>query len=115
MNTADKIAEILSELQNSDASKERTKKRRRKEATWKYSIRKKARNAGKECASSRNTVIRARQIKMPCNDTCKLKCFEKFSPEERQSILRAFWDKKVDYDRKRQFVATNIDILPVAK
>nr|CAH7726499.1 unnamed protein product [Callosobruchus chinensis] len=91
------------------------RKRTRNEAQWKANKRKRARTSGEEYTSSRRTVIRARRLKPCCKETCKLRCFEVFSNEDRQNILQSFWNKDVDYDRKRQFVASCIDEIPVQR
>lgn len=108
--------EELNEDENTQKTKNRQgRKRTRNESEWKGNKRKKARTSGQEYTSSRNTKIRARQLKGCCKETCKLKCFKVFSNEERQNILQSFWNKDVDYDRKRQFVASCVDETPVQR
>ncbi|CAG9836254.1 unnamed protein product [Diabrotica balteata] len=116
-NTSNTAADELTQLQDNppDSKQNKGRKRIRNAAQWKCNIRKRARTSGEEYLSSRKTIVRARRLKSPCKTTCKLKCFEIFSHEDRESIIKHFWNDDIDYDRKRQFVASNVEQIPIQR
>ncbi|GFO44602.1 LOW QUALITY PROTEIN: scavenger receptor sr-c-like protein [Plakobranchus ocellatus] len=69
----------------------RGRKRHRNEMEWKRTVRKRLRNSEKSYVSSRGKAILAKAMKPPCIESCALKCTQKFSEEERQSIFEDFW------------------------
>ncbi|XP_046967228.1 broad-complex core protein isoforms 1/2/3/4/5-like isoform X1 [Vanessa cardui] len=67
------------------------RKRQRRPDGWKDVKRKYLKNLGKEYLS-RNGVLRdAKSLKDPCPATCRLRCSEKINAQEREHILKSFW------------------------
>ncbi|GBL86452.1 hypothetical protein AVEN_164607-1 [Araneus ventricosus] len=66
-----------------------SRKRMKKEITWKKVEAKKKRNSGEEYVSRHtNVVVPARQIGEPCS--CQ--CFSKIGQDNVQQIFNAFWE-----------------------
>lgn len=80
-------------IAENDITIKRTKKRKCNRLLWKKNSAKIARNSGKEYVSSSKSarVIKAREMKAPCGDTCKLKCNSRVSAESRQYIFENYW------------------------
>lgn len=74
-----------------DVTMTKGRKRLRQPENWKQNKAKKLRNLGKAYINSKNTITKARQLKPPCNDTCKLRCISKINPVQRQSIFDTYW------------------------
>lgn len=49
--------------------------------------------------------VKAKQIKIPSNDRCKLKCTTKLSEEKREAIFRFYWNL-ADISKQRAFLLT---------
>lgn len=69
------------------------KKRERKEENWKKNVLKKLKISGKEYEShtSHKRMVKAKKIKPPCKETCKLQCRLKLTEEEREAIFNSYW------------------------
>ncbi|XP_075155322.1 uncharacterized protein LOC142228711 [Haematobia irritans] len=87
-----------------------TKKRKRKEETWKKNVLKTARNSGKsyESHTPDKKVRCERKIKPPCLESCKLKCTTKLNEEERKTIFSNFWNL-ANLEKQRQYIANNTE------
>ncbi|CAH2085722.1 unnamed protein product [Euphydryas editha] len=48
-------------------------------------------------------------IKIPCSSTCRLKCFEKFTSQQREHIFNAFW-KLDDYRKQCDFITKYVKV-----
>lgn len=82
-----------------------TRKRKRNSSNWTRNIRKSLKTQGKAyTAVSGNKIIPAKQVKAAC--TCKQKCYEKITPEERQLVFTSFY--KLSSSGQNQFVANSI-------
>lgn len=82
------------QLENRDIeNKPRSRKRKRDPSMWIKNAAKKARNCGQQYISTSKSkkIIKARTMKEPCNNTCKLKCASKFTEEARINIFESFW------------------------
>ncbi|GFO11281.1 hypothetical protein PoB_003778600 [Plakobranchus ocellatus] len=86
----------------------RGRKRHRNEMEWKRTVRKRFRNSGKSYVSSRGKAILAKAMKPPCVESCALKCTQKFSEEERQSIFEDFW-RQGDKREQQHFIVRHTE------
>ncbi|XP_046684652.1 uncharacterized protein LOC124370411 [Homalodisca vitripennis] len=91
------------------------KKRVRNENKWKKCVRKQLRVSGKNYLSAKGAEIKARSLKSPCKSTCRLKCYQRFTKDQREGIFSDFWREDRDWDSKRQFVVSCISSKPVAR
>ena len=48
-------------------------------------------------------------MKLPCPNSCKKKCYLKYTEEERQTFFESYW-KTGDSQKQKQFVANNITV-----
>ncbi|CAG9840194.1 unnamed protein product [Diabrotica balteata] len=69
------------------------RKRERKEENWKKNVLQKLKISGKEYQShtSHKKVVKAKKIKPPCKEKCKLQCRLKLTQEEREAIFNSYW------------------------
>lgn len=74
-----------------DITKTKGRKRTRQPENWKQVKAKKLRNLGKTYINSKNKITKARQLKPPCKDTCKLRCSTKINSVQRQTIFDTYW------------------------
>ncbi|XP_037876440.1 uncharacterized protein LOC119630598 [Bombyx mori] len=87
------------------------RKRTRQPENWKQTKSKILRNSGKSYINSKNTITKARQLKPPCKDTCRLRCFTKINSVQRQNIFDTYWGIG-DIHNQRSFIwscLTNIE------
>lgn len=84
------------ELEDGDVTGnlKRSRKRKRNEFNWLGNKRKVARANGTEYVTKKGVVVSAKSLKPPCS--CRRKCFEKFSEEERLYLFQDFY--KLDYN-----------------
>lgn len=75
------------------------------EGKWKQNTAKRLRNLGKGYESYSGTKVNPRQMKPPCTEKCKLKCFAKITEEDRQQIFLAYWELG-DLQKQRYFIAS---------
>ncbi|KAJ8911241.1 hypothetical protein NQ315_012228 [Exocentrus adspersus] len=87
------------------------KTRKRNPIVWKKNIRKKKRAAGLEYLSSKNKIIPKKEIKEACREGCR----KKITINERLSIHTQFYNKDLDINQKRQFIASCIEEVPVER
>lgn len=86
------------------------RKRKRNPTSWNSNIRKQKRISGAEYLSKNKTLITAKSIGSPCQDTCRYKCNIKIPQEVRQVIFKKFWSPFKTIDHKRQFVASSVEL-----
>lgn len=91
------------------------KKRVRNPVNWQKNIRKRKILSGERYVNAKGKLTEGRPLKPPCGDTCRLKCSERFTCEERLNIHSEFWKSNRTWDLKRQFVASCIKSKPVAR
>lgn len=65
--------------------------------------------------SSKNKIISKKEIKEPCQEGCRKKCTKKITTDERLSIHTQFYNKNLDINQKRQFIASCIEEVPVER
>ncbi|KAF6205750.1 hypothetical protein GE061_019923 [Apolygus lucorum] len=77
-----------------DSTKKKPKKVTPQPERWKCNVRKRKRNRGEPYACGKigeETVKRARMMREPCGNKCRLKCEQKFSYAQRKAIFDRFW------------------------
>ncbi|XP_074033291.1 uncharacterized protein [Leptinotarsa decemlineata] len=98
----------LQEIENGSTTKvKRIKKRKRNEPQWKKTAAKSARNSGVEYVSSSKSkkVIRAREMKPPCKESCRLNCRTKITEESHKNIFANYWALG-DSQRQRDYLSS---------
>ena len=71
----------------------RSRKRKRQPENWKQNIRKRKRQAGSEYIDSKGETKRKKEMKLSqkdCNGSCKFKCSNKYSENDRKMFLISF-------------------------
>lgn len=81
----------------------KSRKRKRNEKGWKRNVAKERRMHGEPYVSSRGKVVPGINMKAPCPVTCRQKCSERLSHEERLLIFRRYIELS-SYERKRDFI-----------
>lgn len=67
------------------------------------------RNSGQEYTSAKSKKLkRAKAIRPPCGEKCRLKCPEKISEELRGSIFSAFW-ALAELQRQREYIVSHCE------
>nr|CAI5856378.1 unnamed protein product [Callosobruchus analis] len=99
-------------LSSKDASSpgrsiKKSRKRTRNPQNWNTNRQKQKVASGME-HKSKNKVIPAKTIAMPCTDSCRFQCTTNFNEDLRKSINSAFWNPDTDINHKRQFVASHV-------
>ncbi|XP_071055479.1 uncharacterized protein [Onthophagus taurus] len=83
---------------------ERTRKRVRRESSWKENVRKKLKEKDKEYTSKKGVLKKAKELKTPCN--CRMKCNTKISQAQRKSLFENFY--LLSRDAQDQYIAETI-------
>lgn len=84
---------------------EKPRRKRKAPELWKRNIRKKNRDEGKEYETVKGVIKPAAEIRGPCNESCRLKCFN--IPEtQRLQIFNAYYGLG-NYSRQRDFILSN--------
>lgn len=88
------------------------RKRKKQPEKWKANLIKKKRNSGKEYETHTlsKKVRPARKMKTPCVETCKFKCFQNFSEEERKQLFTLYWGLG-DIEKQRQYICNCMAIV----
>ncbi|CAH2086925.1 unnamed protein product [Euphydryas editha] len=86
-----------------------SRKRKAYPESWKRNRTKALRNCGKAYTtmSKSKKVIPAKEMGPVCSDSCKLKCSDKFSFEERLTVFNNYWQSG-DLNLQRQFIYNNM-------
>ena len=79
------------------------RKRKRHINEWADVRRKLLTNSGKEYVSRRGKTIRAKSLKPPCPQTCKLKCSGYFTEDIRKNIFHEFWQLS-DHTKQWEYI-----------
>lgn len=116
-NTASESSDenFNSDLNGEEMIRKKCRKRQRDPDSWKCNIRKRKRLSGQKYISRRNTLIEAKSLGPPCNDTCRFKCLLNITPEQRRNIFKKFWSPSKSTELKRQFVASNVHLVNVKR
>lgn len=103
---------IKRQVKNHSEINKNVRKRIANQENWRKNVVKKLRNTGKSYVSSSksNKFIEAKKLLPPCGEKCKLKCFTKFTEENRQSIFDDYW-KLGDIDKQRYFLSSSMKIV----
>ena len=93
----------------------RGRKKGRHPETYANHIRKQRRSRGQSYSPRKRKGEKpkdrtpAKKIKLLCPNSCKKKCYLKFTEEERQIFFEYYW-KMGDSQKQKQFVANNITL-----
>ncbi|KAF2896723.1 hypothetical protein ILUMI_09452 [Ignelater luminosus] len=104
-SVTEKVQQKPEEQQHTEPKK--TRKRKRNTSGWKKNAAKIARNSGKGYVSTSisRKVMKAREMKRPCTETCKLKCSSKITTESRKLIFENYWALG-DIQRQRDYLSS---------
>lgn len=92
------------EMGNIDIVAKKGKKRQKNMENWISVRNKKLRNTGQPYTSYKTKkLVRGREIKRPCSEKCRTRCWEKFTEEERKIIFDTYW-KMGNLQRQRDFI-----------
>lgn len=84
------------------SNKNRTRKRLQNPSTHKQTVAKRARNSGQRYVSKKGKIVEGKTFQYtPCS--CKMKCNDNITPEERKSLFESFW-KMGDFKRQNTFL-----------
>ncbi|KAL4713815.1 hypothetical protein ACJJTC_015469 [Scirpophaga incertulas] len=97
------VNQEISENTKPQVENKKERKRKRNEESWKQNKTKSLRNAGKSCLSKKNKVTKPRSVQPPCGDKCRLKCCEKITVDQRQTIFDVYWNLG-QIDAQRLFI-----------
>ncbi|KAK5644896.1 hypothetical protein RI129_006196 [Pyrocoelia pectoralis] len=100
--------EVLDGMEETPTRTKQPRKRLRQPEKWKRNISKIKRQHGEAYISSRKKFVPGACMRDACTLTCRKKCYQKFSYEERLSIFRRYYDLET-YERKRDFIHTNTE------
>lgn len=99
---------VLDGMQETPTRTEKPRKRLRQSEKWKRNISKFKKQHGEAYISSRNKFVPGACMRDPCTITCRKKCFQKISDEERLAIFRRYYELD-SYERKRDFIHSNTE------
>ncbi|CAH1988725.1 unnamed protein product [Acanthoscelides obtectus] len=91
-----------------------SKKKLRREHTWKRNIIKSSRNQGKKYTNWKGKKQLARKMKTSCEEKCRMKCLNKMSEEERHKIFTEYWGLG-DVNRQRDFISKYVTVVSKAR
>lgn len=86
----------------------RGRKRRWDVQKWKDTQRKKALNLGEEYISRKGKVMERKKIKEGCGPQCRMKCQQRITMEERETVFHLFW-RTGNIDMRRVYVCHNAE------
>lgn len=84
---------------------------RKRKATpdeWKKNIRKKLTISGEKYVSQRRKIVPGKMVKSVNCSSCKFKCSENISEQNRQKLFQLLWSLDT-YERKKYFIISRID------
>ena len=90
----------------------KTRKRRLDPKSWKQSTCKRLRQSGKAYTSSKAKQVSARAVKTTknCTESCKFKCSNHISDDDRGKVFESFW--AMSREEKQHFINTTTERLP---
>nr|CAI5838294.1 unnamed protein product [Callosobruchus analis] len=101
-----------SDIQSMEVKKN-TRKRLRNPSKWRRNEIKRLRNLGQKYKDWKDNVHPKRQLKIACT-SCRQKCNDKFSEEERKQIFENYWQLG-DVNRQRDFITKQVDMTEKAR
>lgn len=84
-----------------------TKKGDTKRLQRKWSERKRLKNTGKSYYNRKGEMISEKKMGEPCQNTCKLKCFQKLDDSTRSEIFNKFWEIG-DHSKQYDFIVKHV-------
>lgn len=82
----------------------KTRKRLSNSKAWVRNFEKEKKAKGLEYVNSKNKIIKKKSLLPPCS--CRMKCFEKFSNENRETILYNYYN--LPKESQQQFIASSV-------
>nr|CAH7723219.1 unnamed protein product [Callosobruchus chinensis] len=97
---------------NAPKGEKKGKKRIANPQNWIKNEAKRLRNTGNSYLSTSKgkKVISARTLLPPCNDKCILKCYSKFTEEDRKQIFKEYWGLG-DLEKQRQYISASMTVV----
>ena len=90
-----------------------TRKRKRKEGGWQKNKRKRLRNTGQEYVTAKGKTVPPKHYgNTPCG--CPLKCFEKVSEGQRQTLFDGFWASG-DFNTQNAYISGCIKVVEIKR
>ncbi|KAJ8722458.1 hypothetical protein PYW07_003638 [Mythimna separata] len=87
------------------------KRKRRQEGNWKKNVAKRLRNSSKSYQSVKTKKnIPERILKSPCKENCAFKCQSNITDEQRQLLLKEFWNLG-DIGKQWSFIANSVEAI----
>ena len=114
LNTEVQSSENIQIEEDGQIKATRGRKRTRNEENWTRNIRKRLKNSGKACTSSRGKQVAGKELKAPCTEKCPFQCSTKFNETERQSIFQEFWASG-DKREQNHFLLRHAKELPIKR
>ena len=115
----DEVLEILTTLGVSDkeareqalfliSDNDRKGRKKRNTKAWQRNIAKKKKNCGQTYVNKKGNVIPEKVFQFDMEHNCRLKCYDKISPQEMFNIFNSFWALG-SHDKQNLFIAGCVD------
>lgn len=82
----------------------KTRKRLSNSKTWVRNVEKEKKTKGLEYVNTKSKIIKKKSLLPPC--FCRMKCFEKFSSENRETIFNNYYN--LPRESQQQFIASSV-------
>lgn len=82
---------------------------------WKKNIRKQNRITGTKYINSKGHTVEEKSLKPPCKYTCRLKCSQRLSQEQREQIRSVYYNIERNLSAKRQYIVSCITTKPTVR
>ena len=86
----------------------RSRKRKRNEANWKDSKRKRALYVREAYVNRKDRQIPRKTMKGGCGEKCRMKCQDCIGKDHRETVFLYFW-RTADIDKRRGYECTNME------
>lgn len=97
---------VQSENESIEIESPKPKRKLRNPSNWKRNITMLAKNKGGMYINASGKIVGPKILKPPCKDSCRFKCFNNVSLEEREIIKTKFWalgDNQGDNSLQREY------------
>ncbi|CAG9791657.1 unnamed protein product [Diatraea saccharalis] len=106
--------DIENNSQNSNSGKKMSRKRKRDPATWNDRVNKTLKNSGKKYIGCRNKKEFPEKTMITTGCSCKKKCGNLISSEEREEIFKSYY-RLGDHERQWQFIVQHTSAEPIKR
>lgn len=103
----------MTQASTDEATISRTRKRLRREATWKKKTAQKLRNSGKEYVGDKGVFHQARSVKDYIHN-CRFKCNQNFPQGKRQVIFEQYWNL-ASWNLQTAFINSCVEKVPTKR